>query len=60
MGHPGIPLSVISKAAEVQLLYAVDKVMLGKQVVSEGHWNSTEIPLRSGLIREKVIFVNSL
>ncbi|KAL1552831.1 hypothetical protein AAHA92_13582 [Salvia divinorum] len=25
MGHPGIPLSVISKAAEIQLLYAVDK-----------------------------------
>ncbi|PKI64073.1 hypothetical protein CRG98_015517 [Punica granatum] len=31
MGHPGIPLSVISKAAEVQLLYAVDKVILGNR-----------------------------
>lgn len=31
MGHPGIPLSVISKAAEMQLLYAVDKVILGNR-----------------------------
>ncbi|XP_059454889.1 uncharacterized protein LOC132185081 [Corylus avellana] len=31
MGNPGIPLSVISKAAEMQLLYAVDKVILGNR-----------------------------
>ncbi|KAG7973582.1 hypothetical protein I3843_06G003700 [Carya illinoinensis] len=31
MGNPGIPLSVISKAAEMQLLYAVDKVVLGNR-----------------------------
>ncbi|KAL7003497.1 hypothetical protein U1Q18_004651 [Sarracenia purpurea var. burkii] len=31
VGHPGIPLSVISKAAEIQLLYAVDKVLLGNK-----------------------------
>ncbi|XP_031269581.1 uncharacterized protein LOC116128051 [Pistacia vera] len=31
IGHPGIPLSVISKAAEIQLLYAVDKVLLGNR-----------------------------
>lgn len=31
MGNPGIPLSVISKAAEMQLLYAVDKVILGNK-----------------------------
>ncbi|KAK9292065.1 hypothetical protein L1049_020019 [Liquidambar formosana] len=31
MGHPVIPLSVISKAAEMQLLYAVDKVLLGNR-----------------------------
>ncbi|KAF9592974.1 hypothetical protein IFM89_019278 [Coptis chinensis] len=31
MGYPGVPLSVISKAAEVQLLYAVDKVLLGNR-----------------------------
>ncbi|KAK6925884.1 Tic22-like [Dillenia turbinata] len=31
MGHPAIPLSVISKAAEMQLLYAVDKVLLGNR-----------------------------
>ncbi|KAI5591178.1 hypothetical protein BDE02_04G061500 [Populus trichocarpa] len=31
MGHPAIPLSVISKAAEIQLLYAVDKVLLGNR-----------------------------
>lgn len=31
IGHPGIPLSVISKAAEMQLLYAVDRVMLGNR-----------------------------
>uniref|UniRef100_A0A2N9FDN7 Tic22-like family protein n=2 Tax=Fagus sylvatica TaxID=28930 RepID=A0A2N9FDN7_FAGSY len=31
MGHPGIPLSVISKAAEMQLLYTVDRVILGNR-----------------------------
>ncbi|GFY84147.1 Tic22-like family protein [Actinidia rufa] len=31
VGDPGIPLSVISKAAEIQLLYAVDKVLLGNR-----------------------------
>ncbi|KAK1281665.1 hypothetical protein QJS10_CPB22g00007 [Acorus calamus] len=31
MGHPGLPLSVISKAAEVQLLDVVDKVLLGNR-----------------------------
>ncbi|GAB4826310.1 hypothetical protein Ancab_009175 [Ancistrocladus abbreviatus] len=31
MGNPGIPLSVISKAVEMQLLYAVDKLLLGNR-----------------------------
>ncbi|KAH9646770.1 hypothetical protein KPL70_024977 [Citrus sinensis] len=31
IGHPAIPLSVISKAAEIQLLYAVDRVLLGNR-----------------------------
>ena len=31
MGQPGIPLSVISKAAEMELLYAVDKMLLGNR-----------------------------
>ncbi|XP_010279055.1 PREDICTED: uncharacterized protein LOC104613059 isoform X2 [Nelumbo nucifera] len=31
MGHPGIPLNVISKAAEMQLLHTVDKVLLGNR-----------------------------
>ncbi|KAK6262393.1 hypothetical protein QUC31_008209 [Theobroma cacao] len=31
IGHPAIPLSVISKAAEIQLLNAVDKVLLGNR-----------------------------
>ncbi|KAL2550534.1 Tic22-like family protein [Forsythia ovata] len=31
MGDPGIPLSVISKAAEIQLLYTVDRVLLGNR-----------------------------
>ncbi|OVA16949.1 Tic22-like [Macleaya cordata] len=31
MGHPTIPLSVISKVAEMQLHYAVDKVILGNR-----------------------------
>ncbi|XP_074281735.1 uncharacterized protein LOC141606485 [Silene latifolia] len=31
MGQSGIPLSVISKAAEMQLLYAADKVLLGNR-----------------------------
>lgn len=31
IGHPAVPLSVISKAAEIQLLYAVDRVLLGNR-----------------------------
>ncbi|XP_027358288.1 uncharacterized protein LOC113867280 [Abrus precatorius] len=31
MGHPSIPLSVISKAAELQFHYTVDKVLLGNR-----------------------------
>ncbi|XWS48488.1 hypothetical protein CRYUN_Cryun13aG0081700 [Craigia yunnanensis] len=31
IGHPAIPLSVISKAAEIQLLYAIDEVLLGNR-----------------------------
>lgn len=31
IGHPAIPLSVISKAAEIQLLHVVDKVVLGNR-----------------------------
>ncbi|XP_073125914.1 uncharacterized protein [Henckelia pumila] len=31
MGHSGIPLSVVSKAAEIQLLYSVDRVLLGNR-----------------------------
>ncbi|KAL9240486.1 hypothetical protein vseg_014698 [Gypsophila vaccaria] len=31
MGQSGIPLSVISKAAEMQLLYATDRVLLGNR-----------------------------
>ncbi|KAL0321478.1 UNVERIFIED_CONTAM: hypothetical protein Scaly_2444200 [Sesamum calycinum] len=31
MGNPGIPLSIVSKAAEIQLLYAVDRVLLGNR-----------------------------
>ncbi|KAL5080919.1 hypothetical protein RYX36_009340 [Vicia faba] len=31
MGHPSIPLSVISKAAELQFQYTVDKVLLGNR-----------------------------
>nr|XP_010925830.1 uncharacterized protein LOC105048266 [Elaeis guineensis] len=31
LGHSGIPLSVISKAAEIQLLDVVDKILLGNK-----------------------------
>ncbi|KAK8921419.1 hypothetical protein KSP39_PZI020911 [Platanthera zijinensis] len=31
MGHPEVPLSIISKAAEVQFLVVVDKVLLGNK-----------------------------
>ncbi|KAM0039053.1 hypothetical protein Hdeb2414_s0012g00377601 [Helianthus debilis subsp. tardiflorus] len=31
MGAPSIPLSIITKAAEMQLLYTVDKVLLGNR-----------------------------
>ncbi|PKU85923.1 uncharacterized protein LOC110091911 [Dendrobium catenatum] len=31
MGHPGVPLSVMSKAAEIQLLDVVDKALLGNK-----------------------------
>ncbi|KAK8928853.1 hypothetical protein KSP39_PZI017474 [Platanthera zijinensis] len=31
MGHPEVPLSIISKAVEVQFLVVVDKVLLGNK-----------------------------
>lgn len=31
MGPPSIPLSVLSKAAEIQFHYTVDKVLLGNR-----------------------------
>lgn len=31
MGHPSIPLSVITKVAEIELLDVVDKVLLGNK-----------------------------
>lgn len=31
IGSSGIPLSVVAKAAEIQLLYAVDRVLLGSR-----------------------------
>ncbi|EPS73613.1 hypothetical protein M569_01142, partial [Genlisea aurea] len=31
MGYPGIPLSIITKAAEIQLKYTVDRVLLGNK-----------------------------
>ncbi|KAI0496787.1 hypothetical protein KFK09_023111 [Dendrobium nobile] len=31
MGHPGVPLSIMSKAAEIQLLDVVDKALLGNK-----------------------------
>lgn len=31
VGHPAIPFSVISKAAEIEFLYIVDRVLLGNR-----------------------------
>ncbi|KAF8413237.1 hypothetical protein HHK36_001213 [Tetracentron sinense] len=44
MGHPGIPLSVISKAAEIQLLHAVDKVLLGNRWLRKATGIQPEFP----------------
>lgn len=44
MGNPGIPLSVISKAAEIQLLYSVDKVLLGNRWLRKATGIQPEFP----------------
>lgn len=44
IGHPAIPLSVISKAAEIQLLYAVDRVLLGNRWLRKATGIQPEFP----------------
>nr|XP_027187095.1 uncharacterized protein LOC101491235 isoform X2 [Cicer arietinum] len=44
MGHPSIPLSVISKAAELQFHYTVDKVLLGNRWLRKATGIQPEFP----------------
>lgn len=46
IGYPGIPLSVISKAAEMQVLYAVDKVLLGNRWLRKATGIQPKFPYR--------------
>ncbi|KAF5179555.1 Tic22-like family protein [Thalictrum thalictroides] len=46
MGYPGVPLSVISKAAEVQILHAVDKVLLGNRWLRRATGIQPKFPYR--------------
>ncbi|PIA49160.1 hypothetical protein AQUCO_01300192v1 [Aquilegia coerulea] len=46
MGYPGLPMSVISKAAEVQLLDAVDKVLLGNRWLRKATGIQPKFPYR--------------
>ncbi|KAL5727175.1 hypothetical protein ACHQM5_000399 [Ranunculus cassubicifolius] len=46
IGYPGVPLSVVSKAAEMQLLYAVDKVLLGNRWLRKATGIQPKFPYR--------------
>lgn len=59
MGHPGIPLSVISKAAEIQLLYAVDKVLLGNRWLRKATGIQPKFPYMIDSFQRKY-FLNSI
>ena len=60
MGHPGIPLSVISKAAEMQLLYAVDKVILGNRWLRIATGIQPEFPYMVNSFEKRYVYSHSL
>ena len=55
VGHPAIPLSVISKAAEMQLLYAVDRVMLGNRWLRKATGIQPKFPYMVDSFEERYI-----
>lgn len=60
MGHPGIPLSVISKAAEMQLLYAVDKVILGNRWLRRATGIQPKFPYMVDSFEKRYVYSQSL
>ncbi|XLU49504.1 hypothetical protein S245_044318, partial [Arachis hypogaea] len=52
MGHPSIPLSVISKAAELQFHYTVDKVILGNRWLRKQQAYNQNFPIWLTRLRE--------
>lgn len=58
IGHPGIPLSVISKAAEIQLLYAVDKVLLGNRWLRKATGIQPKFPYMVDSFENRYILCN--
>ncbi|XAR71687.1 hypothetical protein NMG60_11018072 [Bertholletia excelsa] len=53
MGQPSIPLSVIAKAAEIQLLYSVDKVLLGNRWLRKATGIQPRIPYMVDTFEER-------
>lgn len=60
MGNPGIPLSVISKAAEMQLLYAVDKVILGNRWLRKATGIQPKFPYMVDSFEKRYVYCHSL
>lgn len=59
MGHPGIPLSVLSKAAEIQLLYTVDKVLLGNRWLRKATGIQPKFPYMIDSFQRKYILYST-
>lgn len=55
LGHPGIPLSVVSKAAEIQLLDAVDKVLLGNRWLRKATGIQPKFPYLVDSFEERLV-----
>lgn len=55
LGHSGIPLSVISKAAEIQLLDVVDKILLGNKWLRKATGIQPKFPYLVDTFEERYI-----
>lgn len=60
MGNSGIPFSVISKAAEMQLLYAVDRVILGNRWLRKATGIQPKFPYMVDSFEKRYVYGKSV
>lgn len=56
LGHPSIPLSVLSKAAEIKFLDVVDKAVLGNRWLRRATGIQPKFPYMVDSFEERYIF----